>query len=383
MELSYPQAVRIMQEASPAMVFVALREVLAQRDWHARLWVIEYRQSGLRSVDDVDGGHPHVSVHDSWQGRVFAADRAQIQDDGARRVVGVPLTHRGHRLGVLEVSTPTTITEADVDTIADVGDALAHEIALADGLTDHFERARRARALTVAAEMQWALLPATAHITDDYSVAGLLEPAYSVAGDAFDWAFEPDHLTLAVCDGVNRGVPAAMAMTLCMAALRNARRAAVPLADQASLADQALFAHYSGKSYIAALLMRLDVRSGHLTVVDAGSPRLLQVRSGQIRVVDLDEQLPLGMFEETKYREQVLELAPGDRLIVVSDGVHAAPQHDPFGDSALVAAVSSSRLLSAQETVRHLMAAMHEHNRGAELDDDAVVVCLDWNGRAE
>lgn len=383
MELSYPQAVRIMQEASPAMVFVALREVLAQRDWHARLWVIEYRQAGLCSVDDADGSHAHVSVRDSWQGRVFAADRAQIQDDGQRRVVGVPLTHRGHRLGVLEVSTPATISEADVDTIADVGDALAHEVALADGLTDHFERARRARALTVAAEMQWALLPATAHVTDAYSVAGLLEPAYSVAGDAFDWAFEPDHLTLAVCDGVNRGVPAAMAMTLCMAALRNARRAAVTLADQASLADQALFAHFSGKSYVAALLMRLDVRSNQLTVVDAGSPKLLQVRSGQIRVVELDEQLPLGMFEETKYREQVVDLAPGDRLIIVSDGVHAAPEHDPFGDAALAAAVSSSRLLSAQETVRHLMAAMHEHNRDAELDDDAVVVCLDWNGRAE
>ena len=96
---------------------------------------------------------------------------------------------------------------------------------------------------------------------------------------------------------------------------------------------------------------------------------------------EIDEMF--AAFEALNLSGDVLELAPGDRLIIVSDGVHAAPQHDPFGDSALVAAVSSSRLLSAQETVRHLMAAMHEHNRGAELDDDAVVVCVDWNGRAE
>jgi hypothetical protein len=76
MELSYPQAVRIMQEAPPAMVFVALREVLAQRDWHARLWVAEYRQSSLCSVDDVDGAHDQVLVQDSWHGRVFAAESA-------------------------------------------------------------------------------------------------------------------------------------------------------------------------------------------------------------------------------------------------------------------------------------------------------------------
>jgi len=80
-----------------------------------------------------------------------------------------------------------------------------------------------------------------------------------------------------------------------------------------------------------------------------------------------------------------LELGRRDKkgLIVVSDGVHAAPAHDPFGDVALAVAVSSSRLLSAQETVRHLIAAMHQHHRDVELDDDAVVVCLDWNGRAE
>lgn len=174
-----------------------------------------------------------------------------------------------------------------------------------------------------------------------------------------------------------------MAMTLCVSALRNARRAAVTLADQVSLADQALYAHFGGTNYVAALLMRLDIASGRMKVVDAGSPRLLRVRSGQITAVELDAQLPLGMFEETRYREQVLDLIPGDRLVIVSDGVHAAPAHEPFGDAALAAAVTSSRLLSAQETVRHLIVAMHEHHRGAELDDDAVVVCLDWNGRAE
>jgi serine phosphatase RsbU (regulator of sigma subunit) len=155
----------------------------------------------------------------------------------------------------------------------------------------------------------------------------------------------------------------------------------VPLAEQASLADQALFAHYSGNTYVAALLMRLDITTGRIAVVDAGSPRLLRVRAGHVDTVDLDAQLPLGMFEETSYREETLDLLPGDRLIIVSDGVHAAPSHEPFGDAALGAAVSSSRLLSAQETVRHVITTLHEHHRGAELDDDAVVVCLDWNGR--
>jgi len=84
-----------------------------------------------------------------------------------------------------------------------------------------------------------------------------------------------------------------MATTLAMTALRNGRRAGVPLAEQASLADQALFAHYSGSSFVAALLMRLDLATGRLSVVDAGSPQLLRVRGGQIRLIELDAQLPL------------------------------------------------------------------------------------------
>jgi serine phosphatase RsbU (regulator of sigma subunit) len=383
MALTYPQAVRIMANASPGRVFVALRDLLAEQAWEARLWIADYRQTALRSLDDVDGEHEHIQVNDSWQGRVFASGRAQAPAGEDGHIIGLPVSHRGNRLGVLQVSSEHSLTDAEVADLAEVAGALGHEITLAAELSDRYEQARRARPLTVAAEMQWALLPATAHTEDRYAIAGLLEPAYSIAGDAFDWVCEPDHLMVAVCDGNNRGVPAAMATTLAMTALRNGRRAGVPLAEQASLADQALYAHYSGSSFVAALLMRLDLATGLLSVVDAGSPQLLRVRGGQIRLIELDAQLPLGMFEETLYREQVVDLSAGDRLVVVSDGVHAAPAGAPFGDAALAAAVSSSRLLSAQETVRHIVAALREHHHGAELDDDAVLMCIDWNGTAE
>jgi serine phosphatase RsbU (regulator of sigma subunit) len=378
MALTYPQAVRIMANASPGRVFGALRDLLAEQAWEATLWIADYRQTALRSLDDVDGEHENIQVNDSWQGRVFASGRVQGPAGDGGHMIGLPVSHRGNRLGVLQVSSERSLTDAEVADLAEVAGALGHEITLAAELSDRYEQARRARPLTVAAEMQWALLPATAHIEDRYAIAGLLEPAYSIAGDAFDWVCEPDHLMVAVCDGNNRGVPAAMATTLAMTALRNGRRAGVPLAEQASLADQALYAHYSGSSFVAALLMRLDLATGLLSVVDAGSPQLLRVRGSQIRLIELDAQLPLGMFEETLYREQVVDLSPGDRLIVVSDGVHAAPADAPFGDAALAAALSSSRLLSAQETVRHVVAALREHHHGAELDDDAVVMCLDW-----
>ena len=65
-------------------------------------------------------------------------------------------------------------------------------------------------------------------------------------------------------------------------------------------------------------------------MVDAGSPRLVLLRDGEVSEQVLETQFPLGMFEGTDYREQQFQLRREDRLFVVSDGViDATGQHDP------------------------------------------------------
>ena len=70
--------------------------------------------------------------------------------------------------------------------------------------------------------------------------------------------------------------------------------------------------------------MRIALATGEAEVVDAGSPRMLRSRRGEVETIKLDEQLPLGMFSDTRYRAQPVSLRPGDRLIILSDGVFAA-----------------------------------------------------------
>lgn len=377
MNETYPEAVRLMQLSPPDEVFVALRDRLLRDGVRARLWVADYQLAQLRSVDDLDGGKQSIDVHTSAAGRVFAAQRPALDADEGRHVVArIPVSVRGSRLGVLELEAGHRL-DAELDDLVEVAAALGHALTVAACFTDHFERACRSRPLTVAAELQWSLLPVTAHDDARFSLAGMLEPAYAVAGDIFDWSCERNTLTIAVCDGMNRGVPAALTSALGLSALRNARRAGVPLSDQASLADQALYAHFGGSAYVSTLLVEVDLERGAANVIDAGSPRVLRVRERAIEVVDLEAQLPLGMFEETRYVEQPLALQAGDRVVIVSDGVHGATgDAESFGDNALVQALSASHLLTPQETVRHLMRAMHAHHSG-ELDDDAVVFCLD------
>jgi serine phosphatase RsbU (regulator of sigma subunit) len=236
--------------------------------------------------------------------------------------------------------------------------------------------------LTVAAEIQWELLPGRGLSAPEFDLAGQLEPAYQLCGDNFDYSADAEYLTLTVTGGMGDGVDAALLTSLAINALRNARRAGLPLAEQAALADQALWAQHGGNRYVSSLLMRFELATGEVRVVDAGSPRAFLVRDSMVTPLTLDAQLPLGMFAETRYVEQRLTMRRGDRLLVLSDGVFdAVAEERRYADTALRRALTTSHGLSPCEAVRTVIADLLTFHGSAVLADDAVVVCLDWFGR--
>ncbi len=232
--------------------------------------------------------------------------------------------------------------------------------------------------------MQWQLLPGSGCARREYTIGAHLEPAYAVGGDNFDWSTSADHLTLTVTDGMGQGIDASLLTNLAVSALRNARRAGIGLADQAALADQAVYATYGGKVYASTLLLRFDLDTGTVRAVDAGSPQLYRLRATGIDLIELEAQLPLGMFEETPYEEQTFQVEPGDRLVAISTGVHGtrSATGDIFGERALRQILSATRQTPPHETARAVVAGLIEHFGSKDLTSDAAVVCLDWTGRA-
>jgi serine phosphatase RsbU (regulator of sigma subunit) len=260
---------------------------------------------------------------------------------------------------------------------------LGHEVVVAERDTDLYLQARRRDRLTLAAEMQWQLLPGRSCTRPEYELGAQLEPAYGIFGDNFDWSATADRLSLYVTNGMGEGIEASLLTNLAINALRNARRAGLSIDDQAALADQAVYAHHRGRCYLSALMLDFDLATGRVRAVDAGSPQMLRLRRGVVERVPFDAQLPLGMFEETDYVVQELRVEPGDRLIFVSDGVYdvASPGGEAYGDAALARAIQSTRLLPAAEVPRALLRELTGHRGRSAPDDDALVVCLDWRGR--
>lgn len=348
----------------------------------AEILLVDYRQAFLvRTVPD--GGPPAdgaVPVDNTPQGRAFAAQETVREDGG--RLVHLPLSVQGERLGVLSALLPQDGAPPWLDDFAAV---LARALKIADQGTDLYRRLRRRARLTVAAEMQWELLPALSRDSAEFRFAGQLEPAYAVWGDSFDWAASRERLTVTVGNGMGSGTESAALSHLAVSALRNARRSGADITEQAALADEALFARYRGERHVATLLLDFELATGRVQVVDAGSPQIYRLRGGAADRVGFEAQMPLGMFGDTRYVTEELTVEPGDRLVVVSDGVHTArsPAGVRFGDSALLHALRATRLQAPPEAVRTVIRSFTGHHEGTEPADDAVVVCVDWLGRPD
>ncbi|MEU2552071.1 PP2C family protein-serine/threonine phosphatase [Streptomyces sp. NPDC013313] len=383
-----PSAEALLRAAPPHALVATAGRLLAERfgALDMTLLLADYGLSVLQPVTHLPHTGEPVSAHDGPAGTAFTSQNpvVEITADPATQLVHLPITVRGDRLGVLSVRVPGS--GADPGTVlrlCDFATGLGHEVATAGRDTDLYLQARRTRRLTLAAEMQWQLLPGRGCARDEYVIGAHLEPAYAIGGDNFDWSTSADHLTLTVTDGMGQGIEASLLTGLAVGALRNARRAGIGLADQACLADQALYSQYGGKSYASTLLLRFDLDTGTVHAVDAGSPQLYRQRGTTVERVELEAQLPLGMFEETNYEEQTFQVEPGDRLVVISSGVHRTRSADGelFGETVLRQILGATRQTQPHEAARSVVAGLIEHVGGEGLLADAAVVCLDWRGR--
>ena len=290
-----------------------------------------------------------------------------------------PVTERGESIGLLELHLPK---EPGPDTLAEIG-RFAHLLAfvvIANGRhTDLFEWGQRTRTFSLSAEIQQRLLPGPRTCeAGAFTLAAWLEPAATIGGDTFDYSLARDLLHLSVTDAMGHGVVAALTATLCVGSLRGTRRQGVSLLEQAVNTNAALAEHAANTrtdDFVTGLMGRLDLRTGSLELVNAGHVTPYLARDSHVDPVDLPVDLPLGLFADSTYRSTPLTLSPGDRLVIVTDGM----LERNAANTDLPTAIQETRSLHPREAVRALADSVLEAT-GHALSDDATVLCLDWHG---
>jgi serine phosphatase RsbU (regulator of sigma subunit) len=277
--------------------------------------------------------------------------------------------------------------EADLDRLRTPSVGLASvvaELVVSKGqYTDSYEKTRRAVPMGVPAELLWRQLPPTTFATPRFVLSAQLEPWHQVGGDAFDYSLDGDTLHVAVFDGMGHGLQATLLASVALAAYRNARRSGQSLVETAAVVDEVLGDQFGDDSFVTAVLGRLDLVTGTLSLLSAAHPAPLLIRNGRpVGEVSVEPGLPLG-FGTRADSVADASLEPGDRLLMFSDGVVEARSTggEFFGIDRLVDLVTrqESGRQPAPETLRRLINAVLEHQQDM-LQDDATVLLLEWAG---
>ena len=241
------------------------------------------------------------------------------------------------------------------------------------------------RDLQIAREIQTWLLPGAPPQIPGLSIAYATRPANTVAGDYYDVFPRPgktnedNRVVLAVADVAGKSIPAAMLMATFQASLKTLSTAQVPLQELAANMNRyACSNSQGGLRFTTAFLAEYDAARHTVHYINAGHNNpILRRASGQIERLDVGG-LPFGIMPEAAYDAATVTLAPGDWLIIFTDGLVEAvnARDEEYGEPRLLTAIDANKSLTPADMLKRLMTELDLFVGTTPQHDDVTCMLL-------
>ena len=336
------------------------------------------------SIDGTVAGRAYRTQHRV----VLTGDQAGAGLGGVGTTVWVPLLDSSARIGVIAVRVDAGVELDDefLRQLDAISSLTAEIIANKAHYGDVIARTRRTQEVSLAAEMRWSMLPPLTFTGRNLTISGVVEPAYDIAGDTFDYAVNADSAHVAIIDAVGHGLEAARIANLAVSAYRHSRRRDLGPVETYQTMDRILVDQFGQEKFATAQLATLTLETGELCWLNAGHPAPMLIRNGHPSDLVSEICLPIGLAQSHGDGEPVLtqtDLEPGDLVLFFTDGVSEARSIDgeEFGRSRLGDLIvrAAAANYDAPETMRLLGHAILAHQLGV-LQDDATLLVLAWDG---
>ncbi len=264
--------------------------------------------------------------------------------------------------------------ESDLQILTVLANIAATKLESARLTEENQEKLRLQDDMHAAAKIQARLLPNVAPRVSGYDLVGITRSSRTVGGDYYDFMWEDNRLYLALGDVSGKGLGAAMLMVALRATVRTHWRTG-RLGEATTRMNTTFHENVPDDQYATIFLARLEPKEGRLTYVNAGHNRPLLVRAGQTDCEALsDAGMILGAFESVTYEESVVGIAPGDVLLIFSDGVSETWSDPDDADRRLIQIVRDNRHLGAHAIQAAIFDELYKLSGSRPGDDRTIVV---------
>ena len=247
------------------------------------------------------------------------------------------------------------------------------------------ERSRLRSELQAATVIQHSLLPT---VTDrnpgceELDLRASMKAAKEVGGDFYDFFFTDDtHLALVIADVSGKGIPAALFMANAKQTIQSCVRDYHDLSKAVFAANNSLCQNNEAEMFVTAWIGIINLETGRLRYVNAGhnhpvlitdKPSFISERSGVV----------LAAMEDMPYKENVLEMNKGDKILLYTDGITEAENssHELFGDDRLLECLMQSYCDSVEETMKKVDQSVAGFVQEHDQFDDMTMMCFEYRG---
>jgi sigma-B regulation protein RsbU (phosphoserine phosphatase) len=318
---------------------------------------------------------------DAQQDPRFQANQS-IMLGGIRSIMAVPLAIEGRVLGMIYVDSPlhtNRFTKRNLELLTLIAGVAAIRIDNMRLLDVQVEQKRLANELAVASEIQLRLHPAAPPNINNYDLMGVSFPCYEVGGDYFDFIEKRDgRFVITVGDVSGKGTGAALLMSSIHAAVRAQCTTRLSPSEIVSEINQYIYDNTPSNRYITLFYSELDPRTHRLTYINGGhNPPLLVRASGEVTGLDIGG-FPVGITPFGDYHEGLVQLDPGDVLVIYSDGVTESQNEagEEFDEARLIEIVQRHRGRTAAGLRDRIDEALQKFVGKAKTVDDLTLVIL-------
>ena len=247
------------------------------------------------------------------------------------------------------------------------------------------EKERINTELTLAKRIQASMLP---HIfppfpdRKEFDLYATMDPAKEVGGDFYDYfLINPDHLGLVMADVSGKGVPAALFMMACKIILQSVAMLGRSAGEILTKTNEAVCSNNEMQMFVTVWIGILEISTGKLTAANAGHEYPVLMRAGgEFELFKDRHGFVIGGMDGVKYREYELQLNPGDKLFLYTDGVPEATDEEKnlFGTERMVNALNEAKDGPPEQVLKSVRRAVDGFVKEAEQFDDLTMLCLEY-----